>query len=155
MFNDAGLTGAALDDGKQARGGVVCALLARALEGARRAGPLGQSPRPVAKSPAVMQAAELLAADPSLSSAQLGKTLRLSASRTARLFKSEMGVSLPEYRNRLRLERFARLLEQGQGNLLELALEAGFGSYAQFYRAFLSLRGTTPRKFLRERGPRQ
>ena len=67
----------------------------------------------------------------------------------ARVFKAEMGMSLVEYRNRLRLDRFAVLLDRGRTNLLEAALAAGFGSYAQFHRVFRGVRRMTPREFLR------
>ena len=107
------------------------------------------------RSPAVVKAAQLLAKDPGLTGEELGAKLRLSASRVARLFKSEMGMSLVEYRNRLRLERFSTLLDQKGDNLLEAALGAGFGSYAQFHRVFSTLRGTTPGKFLRAHAARR
>jgi transcriptional regulator GlxA family with amidase domain len=64
-------------------------------------------------------------------------------------------MSLVEYRNRLRLERFSMLLDKQGENLLEAALAAGFGSYAQFHRVFLAQRGTTPGKFLRARARRR
>ena len=101
------------------------------------------------------KALRLLESDPSLTAEKLGESLRLSASRVARLFKSELGVSLVEYRNGLRLERFSRLLDERGGNLLEAALAAGFGSYSQFYRVFVAQRGTTPGGYLRARGSRQ
>jgi transcriptional regulator GlxA family with amidase domain len=59
-----------------------------------------------------------------------------------------MGVSLVGYKNRLRLERFFTLVHPGGGNLLQAALDAGFGSYAQFHRVFRDLLGTTPREYL-------
>ena len=40
--------------------------------------------------------------------------LDISLSRLARVFKAEMGMSLVEYRNRLRLDRFAVLLDRGR-----------------------------------------
>jgi transcriptional regulator GlxA family with amidase domain len=82
---------------------------------------------------------------------QLGSELDLSGSRVARVFKSEMGMSLVEYRNRLRLGRFSSMLDRSGGNLLEAALAAGFGSYAQFHRVFSAVEGTTPRNYLRSR----
>jgi AraC-like DNA-binding protein len=46
------------------------------------------------------------------------------------------------------------LVDSGGENLLEAALSAGFGSYAQFHRVFRAWRGTTPREFLQGRqGP--
>ena len=59
-----------------------------------------------------------------------------------------MGVSLVEYRNRLRVERFFASVDRGGSNLQEAAQEAGFGSYAQFHRVFRKLLGTTPREYL-------
>ncbi len=151
MFNDAGLTGAPLDDAKQAKAAVLCSLLGTALDLARRRGDSWDTARISARSPVAVKAAQLLANDPAMTGAELGATLGLSASRMARVFKSEMGVSLVEYRNRLRLERFSTLLDRRGENLLDAALGAGFGSYAQFHRVFQELRGTTPGKFLRSR----
>jgi AraC-like DNA-binding protein len=155
MFNDAGLTGTPIDDAKQARGAVLCSLLGTALDLARRRGHSLETARASARSPVVAKAGQLLAKNPAMTGEELGATLHLSASRVARLFKSEMGVSLVEYRNRLRLERFSTLLDQRGDNLLEAALAAGFGSYAQFHRVFLALRGTTPGSLLRSRATRR
>ena len=82
---------------------------------------------------------------------EIAAKLELSLSRLARVFKSEMGMSLVEYRNRLRLDRFEVLLDRGRTNLLEAALAAGFGSYAQFHRVFRALRHMTPREYLHKR----
>jgi transcriptional regulator GlxA family with amidase domain len=57
-----------------------------------------------------------------------------------------------EYRNRLRLDRFESLLGQGPANLLDAALEAGFGSYAQFHRVFRARLHASPRDYLRPAG---
>ena len=75
----------------------------------------------------------------------------MSLGRLARVFKAEMGMSLVEYRNRLRLDRFTALLDTGHRNLLEAALAAGFGSYAQFHRVFRALRHVTPSDYRRRR----
>ena len=68
------------------------------------------------------------------------------------MFKAVKGVSLVDYRNRLRLDRFVALLDRGGTNLLEAALEAGFGSYSQFHRVFRSRLHATPREYLRLSG---
>jgi AraC-like DNA-binding protein len=93
----------------------------------------------------------LLARDPSLSGKKIASSLGISVSRLARVFKQEIGVSMVDYRNRLRLERFQMLVDSGGENLLEAALSAGFGSYAQFHRVFRAWRGTTPREYLHGR----
>ncbi len=155
MYNDAGLTGSAIDDGKQSQAAVLCSLLGTALDLARRRGLLLSARPAAARSPVVLKTAQMLAKDPAMTGEALSSSLHLSASRIARLFKEEMGLSLVEYRNRLRLERFLVLLDQRGANLLQAALEAGFGSYAQFHRVFCAERGMTPGKFLRSRAGRQ
>ena len=77
----------------------------------------------------------------------LATELGVSPGHLARSFKREMGVSLVDYRNRLRLDRFFESIQRrgGSGNLLDAALEAGFGSYAQFHRVYRKFLGTTPR----------
>ena len=77
----------------------------------------------------------------------MAKTLGISLSRLARLFKTEMGLSLVDYRNQLRLDRFLSLVDSGGSNLLEAAYTAGFGSYSQFHRVFRALRGASPREY--------
>jgi len=74
--------------------------------------------------------------------------LAISPGHLTRVFRTEMGVSLVEYRNRLRIERFFGLVERGGDNLLAAALAAGFGSYAQFHRVFRKVVGTTPREYI-------
>jgi len=45
------------------------------------------------------------------------------------------------------VQRFLAIAGAGSGdrNLLDAALDAGFGSYAQFFRVFRQEMGTTPR----------
>lgn len=155
MFNDAGGTQSPIDDGQQSQVAVLCSLLGTALERARRRGETANTERGAAHSAVVVRVARLLAKDPAMTAEALGSQIHLSASRIARLFKAEMGMSLVQYRNRLKLERFASLLDQKGENLLEAALAAGFGSYAQFHRVFMTERGTTPGKFVRSRVMRQ
>jgi AraC-like DNA-binding protein/quercetin dioxygenase-like cupin family protein len=69
----------------------------------------------------------------------------LSPARLSRRFKTEVGLGIAEYRNRLRLERFIE--RYGSGNrltALAAAYEAGFHSYAQFHRVFSRLMGYGP-----------
>jgi AraC-like DNA-binding protein len=89
--------------------------------------------------------------DPLVSGERLAQSIGISPGHLARSFKREMGLSLVEYRNRLRMERFFVSIERGRSNLLDAALEAGFGSYAQFHRVHRKLLGTTPKEYLMER----
>jgi AraC-like DNA-binding protein len=75
----------------------------------------------------------------------------MSRSQLSRLFKKQTGYTLVEYRQKMQLERFLFLYGSGrQRNLLEAALDAGFGSYPQFYRVFLQRFGSSPREYFRE-----
>ncbi|MCX7915407.1 MAG: AraC family transcriptional regulator [Verrucomicrobiae bacterium] len=99
--------------------------------------------------PAVERAARLLRAAPvSLSLEQLAQQAALSPGRLSRLFRQQLGMTLTEFRNRQRLERFLALAGDTDGHsrrkLLAAALEAGFGNYAQFYRVFRRYMGARP-----------
>jgi len=154
LYNDAGLTGATVEPPRQFRAAVLCSLVASALRANRHSNQFAQLPSTTARHPSLRRAVHLLARDPSLGGEKLAAQLDISLSRLARLFKDELGVSLVDYRNRLRLERFTALIESGKTNLLRAALEAGFGSYAQFHRVFRATRGRTPREYFGARGIR-
>jgi transcriptional regulator GlxA family with amidase domain len=83
---------------------------------------------------------------PSIPTHELAKATAVTPRSLAKHFRNEVGVSLVDYRNRLRIERFIELC--AGGNLLEAALDAGFGSYAQFHRVFRQELGVTPKEYL-------
>jgi len=159
LFNDAGLSGRAVDEVKQAHAALLCSLLATVLDPVRGllvSGPTrGLGVVPGAKSDGhdrlVSAAIEMLDKDPTMGGKQIAAKLDISLSRLARVFKAQLGMSLVAYRNGLRMERFSMLVDQGHTNLLGAALAAGFGSYAQFHRVFRALGRGTPREFLRVR----
>lgn len=71
----------------------------------------------------------------------------LSPARLSRLFKQQTGVTMVDFRNRLRLGRFFNIYGAGQRHtILDAALEAGFGSYPQFHRVFKRELGHSPQK---------
>jgi len=142
MYNDTAISRSPVDEGKQARAAVFCRLLADLV--VRRTVVEQKEER----SPLVRQILASLTREPPVSGEQLAKELGVSPGHLARSFKSEMGCSLVEYRNRMRIERFFASVERGGSNIQEAAEEAGFGSYAQFHRVFRKLIGTTPRGYL-------
>jgi AraC-like DNA-binding protein len=142
MYNDTAISRSPVDEGKQARAAVFCRLLADLV--VRRT----VSEQKEERSPLVRQILESLGREPPVSGEQLAKELGISPGHLARSFKSEMGCSLVEYRNRLRVERFFATVDRGGSNIQQAAEEAGFGSYAQFHRVFRKLIGTTPREYL-------
>jgi AraC-like DNA-binding protein len=152
LFNDTALSGEPPDPGKQARVALLCSQLGTLLELAHTPASGAEGIRFSGRHPVVRRTARLLDENPALGGKELASTLDISLSRLARVFKAQMGMSLVEYRNRVRLERFQGLLDAGRDNLLDAALAAGFGSYAQFHRVFRALHGSPPRAYLNERG---
>jgi AraC-like DNA-binding protein len=76
---------------------------------------------------------------------ELARAVGVSRSVLTRMFKAHTGVSVVDYKNRLRLERFLTLRSQrGDRRMLDIALEAGFGSYAQFHRVLSAQMGHAP-----------
>jgi len=99
--------------------------------------------------PAVARAARLLIEDPARESlAELGREAGLSSSRLSRLFHEQTGVALTIFRARQRLRRFFVLHGRGRNRTVtEVALDAGFQSYVQFYRVFREEMGMGPREY--------
>jgi AraC-like DNA-binding protein len=96
--------------------------------------------------PAVDAVARRLHSDPNSGGLdELSRAAGLSASHLSRLFKAQTGVSITRFRNQRRLERFHHLYGHGRRTTaLAAALEAGFGSYAQFYRVVRDETGRAP-----------
>jgi AraC-like DNA-binding protein len=150
MFNDAGQRDTPVDAERQSLLAILCAFIGVLLDHRNATNqPAALFPR---TSGLVSAVVEELASKPSLSGASLAHKHGVSLSRLARAFKIEMGMSIVEHRNRLRLQRFFRLVEAGHG-LLPAALEAGFGSYAQFHRVFRAQHKSSPGVYLGRREP--
>ena len=74
----------------------------------------------------------------------------ISKSQLCRLFKAQTGLSLVEYRHKYFLDRFMYVYGSGKTwTVLEAALQAGFGSYAQFYRVFAGHYGCGPHDYFK------
>lgn len=105
--------------------------------------------------PAICRAFELLG-DPNndLSLSELANRCNVSASYLSRTFTRQLGMSLTDYRNFVRLGRFWDAYRQPvQRTIMEAMYSAGFGSYAQFYKVFANAYGQGPRKSLRQGTP--
>jgi AraC-like DNA-binding protein len=152
MFNDAGRRATPVDEERQGLLAILCAFIGVLLDLPSVANDQAAPFRPTSKM--VSAVVEELARLPSLSGANLARKHGVSVSRLARAFKSEMGISIALHRNHLRLQRFFRLVKAGRG-LLPAALEAGFGSYAQFHRVFRAFHKSSPAVYLGRREPRK
>jgi len=93
--------------------------------------------------PSVEKALALLSAGKEdLKIEELSKACGLSASRLSRLFNRQLGISIPQFRNKVRMQAFHKLMDGTRPTTAtEAALKAGFGSYVQFHRVFKSLSG--------------
>jgi AraC-like DNA-binding protein len=112
------------------------------------------SPESSALHPSVAKAVRLLCdGEVELSRAEIARRAGLSAWHLAKLFREQVGVSLVEFRNRCRLERFLDLYGTGAGagaKMTTAALDAGFGSYPQFHRIFRAAMGRSPAEWVRD-----
>ncbi len=96
---------------------------------------------------AIQKSLRQLILDPTLGREELARRAGLGPEALSRKFAGELGISLPEYRNRLRVGRFLRAIDDGQTNLLGAALVAGFGSYSQCHRVLREQTGDSPSDF--------
>lgn len=100
--------------------------------------------------PAISKAICLICGEDSdnISISQLAQQCGISASRIVPLFRKEVGVTITEFRNRQKLDRFfIHYSPNGPHTLMSAAFDAGFGSYAQFYRVFRQFIGVSPKEY--------
>jgi len=99
---------------------------------------------------AVRRARELLSdVRMDLALGALARRCGLEGTRLSRLFKRQMGLSTVQFRNHFRVQEFIARFGLGQrGNMLQVALDSGFGSYPQFHRAFHQVTGYAPSEHL-------
>lgn len=150
MYNDCALSRAPLDEQKQAAAAVFCSLLAALSTSAKHAAAWRPLPAKGVQSPLVERVLQAVSDDLPMTGEQLAMELGVSPGHLARSFKREMGLSLVDYRNRRRIDRFFDAISRAGDNvnLLDAALQAGFGSYAQFHRVYRKFLGTAPREAL-------
>lgn len=78
---------------------------------------------------------------------QLAKEVGCSAFYLSRTFSQETGSTIPQYLQRLRMDRAAELLRSGKYNVTEAALEVGYSSFSHFSLAFRQTHGCCPGLF--------
>jgi AraC-like DNA-binding protein len=95
----------------------------------------------------VVQRTRLLLAttfNESASLADVGRAVHASPFHLARLFRRESGLSIHQYRHRLRLRAALARIADGESNLSELALDLGFSSHSHLTDAFRLAFGMSP-----------
>jgi AraC-like DNA-binding protein len=147
MYNDSAFTHRPVDDSKQGAAAVLCTMLALLYQSRRHSVAWQPLPRRSGQSALVERVLRAVNDDLPMTGERLAGELGVSSGHLARCFKREMGVSLVDYRNRMRLDKFFEVVQRRSNsiNLLDAALEAGFGSYAQFHRVYRRFVGSTPR----------
>ncbi|MBR7837038.1 helix-turn-helix transcriptional regulator [Actinospica durhamensis] len=99
--------------------------------------------------------AALLTADPAdeRSLAELGRVVGAAERTLSRLFRTELGMSFPQWRGQLRLQRALTLLAAGS-SVTTVAGLCGFRSPSAFIDAFRRAFGTTPGRYRESARPR-
>jgi AraC-like DNA-binding protein len=104
--------------------------------------------RPCTSHVSSRRAVDLLRTSPGISASELASRLHTAPAQVSREFHRDLGLTLVEFRARLRLMRFVRLVDQG-ATLSAAAFDADFGSYAQLHRAFQRALGCSPSDYFR------
>ena len=118
--------------------------LSYAVERLWRAGRSQPSLTPRSIHPAVARAILLLRrSGASASLEEIARQTGVAPSYLSRLVVAHTGRGFVDWRNRIRLEHFMDAYRPG-ANLLDLALESGFGSYSRFNHVFHEIVGCAP-----------
>ncbi len=75
---------------------------------------------------------------------RIGREIGCSPFYLSRIFSREMGMSIPQYLRKIRMERAAQLLAGGTHNVTEAAFEVGYSSLSHFSQAFCQTIGCCP-----------
>ncbi|MBD3240639.1 MAG: helix-turn-helix domain-containing protein [Chitinivibrionales bacterium] len=89
--------------------------------------------------------------DSALSRSTIAKQLHISTSYLSSAFNREMGVSLPAYINRYRLEQARFLLANPSNSVSTVALRVGYNSLDHFIRKFKEAYSVTPKQYQQKR----
>jgi AraC-like DNA-binding protein len=75
---------------------------------------------------------------------EIGKEVGCSPFYLSRTFSREMGMTIPQYLRKIRMERAAELLASRKCNVTEAAMEVGYSSLSHFSQAFCQTMGCCP-----------
>jgi len=85
---------------------------------------------------------------------ELAAAMEATPERLLRAFKQTTGLTLQQYRLRVRVERARQLLTAGQLPIKAVGQDSGFYDQAHLTRAFRAAYGTTPAQFRKEQARR-
>jgi AraC-like DNA-binding protein len=121
--------------------GFAASLLARKLP--ERVGS-GRPATAAARQRVVSQAKAALAADPRLGLVALGRATGCSPHHLSRVFTQLTGLTVSQYRNRLRVSLALERVADGEADLAGLAGDLGFADHAHLTRTVRAATGRTP-----------
>lgn len=90
---------------------------------------------------------ELNYRNPSFTATDVSNYLKLDRSYLYKLFKSEMGMSVHDYINKLRISRASSLLSTSNLTIKNIASESGFSDQMYFSRLFKKKKNLTPSQY--------
>jgi AraC family transcriptional regulator, melibiose operon regulatory protein len=88
-----------------------------------------------------------------LSVASIAEAAETNPSYAMEIFKESCGESIMQYVNEQRITHARRSLATTNARVLDVAMEAGFGSLSQFHLVFRKSSGQTPRAYARAHRP--
>jgi len=125
---------------------LLCAVLQSAYRGRGQSAKTARPGTRVAHSEAVQRARLFLATryGDKASLDDVGRAAHASPFHLARLFRRDSGLTIHQYRHRLRLRAALARIADGETNLSELALELGFSSHSHLTDVFRAAFGLSP-----------
>lgn len=85
--------------------------------------------------------------DPNLNVNTIGERFKLKGSYLSKLFKTQTGEGLPDYLNKIRIERAKSMIGDRRLSINDVAKRVGYHEVATFIRVFKKYEGITPGKF--------
>lgn len=83
----------------------------------------------------------------------IAESIHVNPTYLSTLFKAEMGKSIVEYINEIRLNYAAKLLKSTNDSITEVALQCGFNGFSYFSRLFKEKFNDTPRQYRKLNSP--
>ena len=63
------------------------------------------------------------------------------------LFSRKLGLTFTQYKSTVRIRKARQLIDQGSGNLTEIAAAVGFDSSSRFSKVFRQIEGLSPQQY--------
>lgn len=103
-------------------------------------------------SPIVVRICEFIADNfrEDIDSADIARAADIHPKYAMNVFKKSTGMTLNDYMNLMRLSYAQAMLMQDDANVLQVAMESGFGSLSAFNKSFRRIAGMSPSDFRRD-----